>query len=98
MQFASEGVCFERAYCANPVCTPSRASIFSGRYVSRHGAWNVGMNVPEDEPMLSHRLADVGYRTHYIGKAHFQPFGAGEEQSVEALGGRHAIRGSKGPY
>lgn len=97
-QFASEGVCFERAYCANPVCTPSRASIFSGRYVSRHGAWNVGMNVPEDEPMLSHRLIEVGYHTHYIGKAHFQPFGARVSQSIEALEDTTRYPGFQGPY
>ena len=97
-KLASEGVCLERAYCTNPVCTPARASIFSGKYVSRHGAWNVGMNVPEDEPMISHRLADVGYRTHYIGKAHFQPFGASAEQSVEARGDTARYADFHGPY
>ena len=97
-KFASEGVCFERAYCTNPVCTPARASIFSGKYVSRHGAWNVGMNVPEDEPMISHRLSDVGYRTHYIGKAHFQPFGASPEQSVETRGNTDRYPEFRGPY
>ena len=97
-RLASEGVCFERAYCANPVCTPARASIFSGRYVSRHGAWNVGMNVPADEPMISHRLAEVGYRTHYIGKAHFQPFGASAAQSVEARGDTNRYPDFRGPY
>ena len=97
-KLASEGVCLERAYCANPVCTPARASIFSGKYVSRHGAWNVGMNVPEDEPMISHRLSDVGYRTHYIGKAHFQPFGASPEQSVETQGNTNRYPDFRGPY
>ncbi|MHB9131283.1 MAG: sulfatase family protein [Armatimonadota bacterium] len=84
-RLAAEGVCAERAYCVNPVCTPARASIFSGRYLSRHGAWNVGMNVPEDEVMISHRLASAGYRTHYVGKAHFQSFGASSTQSKETL-------------
>ena len=97
-RLAAEGVCFERAYCANPVCTPARASIFSGRYVSRHGAWNVGMNVPADEPMLSHGLAEIGYRTHYIGKAHFQPFGAPASQSVEARGDTTRYPAFQGPY
>ena len=97
-KLASEGVCLERAYCANPVCTPARASIFSGKYVSRHGAWNVGMNVPDDEPMISHRLSDVGYRTHYIGKAHFQPFGASPEQSVETRGNTDRYPEFRGPY
>lgn len=63
-RLAAEGVCLERAYCANPVCTPARASIFTGRYPSRHGAWNVGMNVPEEELMISHRLLiNYAYRT-----------------------------------
>ncbi|MHB9025160.1 MAG: sulfatase family protein [Armatimonadota bacterium] len=84
-RLACEGVRFDRAYCTNPVCTPARASIFSGRYVSRHGAWNVGMNIPEDEAFLSHRLGAVGYRTHYIGKAHFQGFGGSPAQSMEAM-------------
>lgn len=97
-KLASEGVCFERAYCTNPVCTPARASIFTGKYVSRHGAWNVGMNVPEDEPMISHRLLDVGYRTHYIGKAHFQPFGSSGEHSVEARGNNNRFPEFSGPY
>ncbi len=91
-RLAAEGVCLERAYCANPVCTPARASIFTGRYPSRHGAWNVGMNVPEEELMISHRLADVGYRTHYIGKAHFQPFGGSADQSIETRKHKERVR------
>ncbi|OPZ24889.1 MAG: Arylsulfatase [Lentisphaerae bacterium ADurb.BinA184] len=86
-RLAHEGVVFDRAYCANPVCTPSRATIFSGQSVSRHGAWNVGLNVPDDVPLLSHRLGPAGYRTHYVGKAHFQSFGATPEQSAETLHG-----------
>lgn len=97
-QLAVEGVCLERAYCTNPVCTPARASIFTGKYVSRHGAWNVGMNVPDDEPMISHQLRDVGYRTHYIGKAHFQPFGASPEQSIETRNNNNRYPDFCGPY
>lgn len=97
-KLASQGVCLERAYCANPVCTPARASIFSGKYVSRHGAWNVGMNIPEDEPMVSHRLLDVGYRTHYIGKAHFQPFGSSPEKSIETRNNTDRYPDFCGPY
>lgn len=97
-KLAVEGVCLERAYCTNPVCTPARASIFTGKYVSRHGAWNVGMNVPDDELMISHRLRDVGYRTHYIGKAHFQPFGASPEQSIETRNNNNRFPDFCGPY
>lgn len=82
-RLGAEGVILERAYCANPVCTPARASIFSGLQMSRHGAWNVGMKVPTDVPFLSNRLRDLGYRTHYVGKAHFEPF---QGESMENLG------------
>ena len=98
-RLASEGVLMEQAYCANPVCTPARASIFSGLYLSRHGAWNVGLNVPEDVPLLSHMLAAEGYRTHYIGKAHFQAFGGTPEQSREQIGaGQSRFPEWRGPY
>ena len=91
-RLAAEGVRFDRAYCANPVCTPSRTSIFTGKMPSKHGAWNIGVNCPESETMLSHILAQrANYRTHYVGKAHFQGFGwrpggtpAKADESVEA--------------
>ncbi len=79
-----EGAICSRAYTVNPVCTPARASLFSGQYPSRHGAWNVGMNTPGDVTMISHHLAGGGYRTHYVGKMHFQPFGADGGQSAES--------------
>ena len=98
-RLAREGVLCQRAYCSNPVCTPARASIFSGQYVSRHGAWNVGLNVPGDVRFISHWLSEAVYRTHYIGKAHFQAFDATPEQSLEAVRGweRH-YPGFTGPY
>lgn len=37
-----EGTTFNRAYCPNPTCTPSRASIITGMYPSQHGAWTLG--------------------------------------------------------
>ena len=83
-RLAREGIRLDRAYCTNPVCTPSRVSLFTGKQVSRHGVWNVGVNCPEDERMISHHLAAEGYRTHYIGKAHFQAFGLNGQQSRES--------------
>ncbi len=98
-RLADEGVRFDRAYCANQVCTPARASIFTGRHVSRQGAWNVGMNVPEDEVMISHLLGAAGYRTHYVGKIHFQAFGGTAEQSRESMGEWDRIYPEwRGPY
>jgi arylsulfatase A-like enzyme len=97
-RLAAEGALLQRAYCANPVCTPARASIFSGQYLSRHEAWNVGMNVPEDTPLLSHRLATLGYRTHYVGKAHFQAFGGGARSRESYENWEEVFARWQGPY
>jgi arylsulfatase A-like enzyme len=82
---AEGGICCERAYTTNPVCTPARVSLFTGLQVSRHGAWNVGLNAPEATYTIAHRLAAQGYRTHSIGKMHFQAYGSRDDQSVEAI-------------
>jgi arylsulfatase A-like enzyme len=72
-QLASQGMRFNRAYCPNPTCTPTRASIITGLYPSQHGAWSLGTKLPEDVPTIGDRLQAGGYDTALVGKAHFQP-------------------------
>lgn len=72
-RLAGDGVRFEQAYCAFPLCVPSRAAMFSGRMPHEAGIF-VNTNVIKDEEfpfdLLGRRLADGGYKTHYIGKWH----------------------------
>jgi arylsulfatase A-like enzyme len=82
-KMADQGVLFDRAYCTNPVCTPSRASIFTGSYASHHGAWNIGMNVPNHLPFLSECYKEGGYKTQLIGKAHFNGYNSRPDKSNE---------------
>lgn len=70
---ASEGVRFERAYCSNPTCSPSRASILTGLYPAWHHCWTIGVKLPEDVPTVNEVLTEAGYGTTLVGKAHFQP-------------------------
>lgn len=95
---AAAGVRFDRAYCANPVCTPSRVTLFTGQYPSRHGAWNVGCNAVDDGAFIGHALAAAGYRTHHIGKAHWQANTAPAADSVESLYQNPRFPGWTGPY
>lgn len=84
-RLAAQGTLFSRAYCPNPTCTPTRASVLTGKYPSQHGAWTLGTRLPESEPTLGGYLQSAGYRTGLVGKAHFQPLRSTEEHvSLEA--------------
>jgi arylsulfatase A-like enzyme len=101
-RLAESGTRFTRAYCPNPTCTPTRASIITGRYPSQHGAWALGTKLPESEPTLGETLQEAGYHTALIGKAHFQPLlGTEAYPSLEAypiLQDLDFWRGFNGPF
>lgn len=79
-----EGTRFSRAYCPNPTCTPTRASIITGLYPSQHGAWTLGTGLYPEVPTIGDALQEAGYYTGLIGKAHFQPLASGAGlQSIE---------------
>lgn len=78
-RLVKEGTTFNRAYCPNPTCTPSRASIITGMYPSQHGAWTLGTKLLEDRHTIGEDLIEAGYRTALIGKAHFQQLKGTEE-------------------
>src|SRR5688572_3561399 len=79
-QLAREGVQFNRAYCATPQCSPSRAALLTGRYPHRVGVMGnvaergtpAGMSPPLDRtiPGLGRLLTSAGYETAYFGKWH----------------------------
>ncbi len=72
-RLAAQGIRFEQAYCAFPLCVPSRTAMFSGRMPHEAGIF-VNTNVIRDEEfpfeILGRRLTAGGYNTHYIGKWH----------------------------
>lgn len=69
-RIASEGTLFSRGYCANPICMPARASMFTGMLPRDHGVRVNGQNLRRDLPTLPGMMADAGYRTHAAGKLH----------------------------
>lgn len=62
---------FSDAYCAYPLCSPSRASLMSGRLPSNIGAYDNGAEFPAAVPTVAHYLRNEGYDTTLIGKMHF---------------------------
>jgi arylsulfatase len=69
-RLASEGVLFERCYVNNPICTPSRASMFTGKHLPGHGVYRLYDNLPKDEVLFPEHLQGLGYTTALFGKLH----------------------------
>jgi arylsulfatase A-like enzyme len=72
-RLAREGTRFAACITPNLVCQPSRASILTGLLPLTHGVWDNGVDL---DPGVGGRgfagvLAASGYRTAFIGKAHF---------------------------
>jgi len=99
---AAQGTLFERAYCPNPTCTPTRASMITGTYPSQHGAYSLGTKLDERKHTVGEDFRAAGYRTALIGKAHFQPLaGTPEFPSLEAYPTLQDLdfwRGFHGPF
>ncbi len=69
-RLAREGVRFANVFVTTSLCSPSRASLLSGRYARQHGVQNNFTEYPNDLPSYPRRLKDAGYETAYIGKWH----------------------------
>lgn len=84
-RLVAQGTMFNRAYCPNPTCSPTRASIITGKYPSQHGCWSLGTKLSEDEHTVGEDFHAAGYQTALVGKAHFQPLrGTDEFPSLES--------------
>jgi arylsulfatase A-like enzyme len=72
-KLASGGVCFDNHFVQNPVCMPSRWTIFTGRYPRNHGVRENGVQFKESENTMARILSKDGYVTGAFGKMHFTP-------------------------
>jgi len=89
-RLCNEGTRFDRAYCPNPTCTPSRACVITGMYPSQHGAYALGTKLFGDVPVVGDRFRQAGYATSLIGKAHFQPLAS--RPGMESLEAQSTLR------
>jgi len=72
-RLAGTGVMFTECRVQHPVCMPSRASIFTGRYPSAHRVRTNGVTLSRLEKTLAQVYLESGYRTGGAGKFHFIP-------------------------
>lgn len=70
-RLAAAGLRFTKSYCTHPLCSPSRASLFTGRMPHELGVnSNIKASLPEDVPTLGTVFRAAGYDTAYTGKWH----------------------------
>lgn len=92
---AAEGIRYRRAYANNTLCQPARSTLLTGLYPRTHGVTSNGIALPEDVPSVAARLAEAGYRTALIGKAHFEP---GIDPDLRFREHRMPVAGEHGPW
>lgn len=69
---AASGVTFDRAYVANPICMPNRATIATGLMPSAHGTRINGIALEPHAQTAARILRDGGWLTAAVGKIHHQ--------------------------
>ena len=100
---ARAGVVFSNGYAADPICSPARAGLMTGRYPSRfgmevnliHAPFDEHHGLPLAEPTVAGYLREAGYRTGMVGKWHlgaapaFHPLNRGFDYFYGFTGGGH---------
>ena len=82
-RLARRGTFLKNCFTCQPVCTPARASLQTGRYTSQTGLKDAAL--PEEAETLADHFNRAGYETAYIGKWHL----GGQEPVPENRQGRY---------
>jgi arylsulfatase A-like enzyme len=78
---ARRGIRFDNAFTPTAICSPARASLYTGLYPHKHGVTGNGLCLREGVRGINHYLAEAGYRCGYAGKWHVD-----EERGPSDLG------------
>jgi arylsulfatase A-like enzyme len=65
---AHRGAFFLNAVTNQPLCSPSRACMITGRYATETGVWKLGLELDHPLPTLATICKQNGYSTNFIGK------------------------------
>ena len=91
---AAAGLRFDRFYAGAPVCSPTRATVMTGRTNDRTGVQNHGFGLRRQERTVAQALRHAGYATGHFGKWHLNgirgpgvPIFADDDQSPSGSSG-----------
>lgn len=83
--FAEEGILFRNAFCANPTCSASRATLLTGMYPHNNGMTGLahrGWSLNDYDQHIVHTLHDAGYTTILTGVQHVANHKNGEPWQI----------------
>jgi arylsulfatase A-like enzyme len=69
-KLAQRGAIFTHAVTNQPLCSPSRACMLTGRYATETGVWKLEVDMRRDLPTLATLLREQGHTANLIGKWH----------------------------
>jgi arylsulfatase A-like enzyme len=85
-EIAATGLRLDRFYAAHPSCSPTRASVLTGRHPNRMGTFAPGWSLRPEETTIAQILADAGYRCAHFGKWHVGAVKAESPVNPRAMG------------
>lgn len=83
-KLASEGAVFENAYCATPLCGPTRRTMLTGLFAHTHGQIHNYTDPEYAHEVYLNTLAEAGYQNYYYGKWHAGP-GTANDHNCEGF-------------
>ena len=85
-EMAGSGLRLDRFYSAAPLCSPTRASVMTGRHPNRCGTFAPNWSIRPEEVTLAQILRRAGYACGHFGKWHLGPVKAGSPTNPGAMG------------
>lgn len=97
-ELAKEGVVFEEAYTAQPVCGPCRAIFQTGLYSTQTGCYKNDISLPDGIKTVADYMYEADYDCAYIGKWHLASDGPDGNHAPADYSGRPVPLSRRGGY
>ncbi len=87
-KLAREGMRFTNVFCTNSICSPSRATILTGKYSHKNGVYILNQEFDGRQTTSNQVLGKAGYQTAVFGKWHLksEPYGFDDYKVLQKQG------------